>query len=92
METVSNPEMYLLAFLASLCAVFLKTFQQNNVQKKLYLWIPPISLLMTLLEVYTVAVMAKHGISWLVLYIGLGAGIGSCIGIWVHDKIIGEKE
>lgn len=90
MET--NAEMYLLAFLASLSAVFLKTFQQNNVQKKLYYWIPPVSLMMTLLEVYTVAVMAKHGISWLVLYIGLGAGIGSCIGIWVHDKLIGDTK
>lgn len=90
MET--NAELYLLAFLASLCSVFLKTFQQNNVQKKLYYWIPPVSLMMTLLEVYTVAVMAKHGISWLVLYIGLGAGIGSCIGIWVHDKLIGDNK
>lgn len=90
MET--NAELYLLAFLASLCSVFLKTFQQNNVQKKLYYWIPPVSLMMTLLEVYTVAVMAKHGISWLVLYIGLGAGIGSCIGIWVHDKLIGDSK
>jgi len=88
---MGEADLYLLAFLASLCNVFLKTFQQNNVQKKLYLLIPPISLMMTLLDVYTVSVMAKHGISWLVLYIGLGAGLGSCIGIWVHDKMIGEK-
>jgi len=89
---MDEADLYLLAFLASLCNVFLKTFQQNNVQKKLYLLIPPISLMMTLLDVYTVSVMAKHGISWLVLYIGLGAGVGSCIGIWVHDKMIGETK
>ena len=87
---MESPELYLLAFLASLVSVFLKTFQQNSVTKKMYIWIPPVSLMMVLLETYTVAIMAKHGISWLVLAFGLGGGIGSCIGVWVHAHLTND--
>jgi ABC-type Na+ efflux pump permease subunit len=84
---MNDPEMYLLAFLASMISVFLKTFQTINVQKRMYYLIPPISLMMAVIEVYTVAVQAKHGLSLIVLAFGTGAGAGSCIGIYVHDKM-----
>lgn len=86
----SNPELYLLAFLASMISVFLKTYQTINVQKKMYYFIPPISLMMAVIEVYTVAVQAKHGLSLIVLAFGLGAGCGSVIAVFLHDRLSKE--
>jgi len=82
-----TPEMYLFVFLASLCAVFLKTFQQFSVAKKKYLWITPVSVLMCILEVFIVGMYVKNGLSLIIIIAGIGSGVGSMIGIYAHSKI-----
>jgi ABC-type transport system involved in cytochrome c biogenesis permease subunit len=88
---MTSEEMYLMAFLSSFTYVGLKSFQQLNVAHKKYWMILPISCMMALLEVWSVTVMAKHGISWLVLFIGVGGGLGSILATYLHDKFLMEK-
>jgi hypothetical protein len=80
--------MYLMAFLASFCFVCLKAFQQLSVSGKHYKLIVPVSLMMASLEVWTVTVISKHGFGLLVLCIGLGAGLGAMLGMYIHDRFV----
>lgn len=79
--------MYALAFGASFLFVFLKSFQQLNVVDKQYWFILPTSFFMAACEVYVVATTAKNGWGAIVLFIGLGGGLGSMLSVWIHDKI-----
>lgn len=88
---MNPPLMYLLAFFASACYVGLKSFQQLSVSGKHYKLILPVSLLMAALEVWTITVISKHGWGWLVLFVGMGAGCGSMLGMFIHEKFIKEK-
>jgi NAD/NADP transhydrogenase beta subunit len=85
--------MYILAFFSSLFFVGLKSVQQLNVVHKQYWWILPTSMAMAACEVVVVASMATNGWGWIVLAVGLGAGLGASIATWLHDKLItkGEK-
>jgi len=92
MNILTNPPlMYCLTFLSSFCFTFAKSFQQNNVTHKVYKWIVPTSLFLALMEVYTISVLSKHGIGWLVIVVGLGSGLGSCLSVFIHDKYIVKK-
>lgn len=88
MNLESPPIMYFLVFISSFLFTFAKSFQQNNVTHKVYKLIVPTSLFLALMEVYTISVLSKHGVGWLVLIIGLGSGIGSSLSVFVHDKFI----
>ncbi len=89
---MTDVEMYMLAFLSSFFYIGLKSWQQNNVSAKKYAWILPTSLCMCLLEVYTVSLMAKQGIGFLVFIIGTGGGLGSICATYLHDRIITKGE
>ena len=43
---------------------------------------------MALLEVYTVGVMAKHGVGMLVFFVGFGGGLGSMAATYLHDRML----
>ena len=88
MNLSEPPLMYLLAFFASACYVGLKSFQQLSVSGKHYKLILPVSLMMAALEVWTITVISKHGLGWLVLFVGTGAGCGSMLGMFIHDKFV----
>lgn len=79
---------YMLAFLASFIFIWTKSFQQLNVVHAKYWWILPTSMFMALTEVYVVATVAKLGWGWLVFWIGLGGGLGSCSAVWMHNKVL----
>lgn len=83
--------MYLLAFLSSFFFVGLKSIQQLNVVHKNYAWIVPTSMLMAACEVFVVATVAKNGIGWIALVIGLGSGLGSLGATWLHGKLLERK-
>lgn len=87
----ASPEAYLMVFLASASAVFLKTFQQISVQKKRYLWITPVSIMMCILDVFIIGMYVKNGLSWIIVVAGIASGFGSCIGIYVHDRLTKPK-
>ncbi len=79
--------MYAIAFFASFSFIFLKSWQQLNVVHRKYLWIVPTSMAMAMVEVYVVASIAKFGFGWLVLWVGLGSGLGSLCATWMHSKV-----
>jgi hypothetical protein len=87
----NSPEVFLMVFLASLCAVFLKTFQQISVANKRYWWIVPVSIMMCVLEVFMVGMFVKNGLSTIILVAGIGSGIGSCIAIWVNTHLTDDN-
>ena len=79
---------YLLAFGASFCFVFLKSAQQQNVTHKKYWWILPTSLLMATCEVAVISMVAKNGWGWLILAVGIGAGLGAMLATYLHSKFL----
>lgn len=79
---------YFLAFCASYIFIFLKAFQQLSVVHKNYAWVLPTSMCMATCEVYVIATTAKNGWGWLVLFVGLGSGLGAMSSMWVHGRFI----
>lgn len=78
---------YYVAFFSSFLFVFLKAFQQLNVVHKQYLWVLPTSMLMAACEVYIIATAARTGFGWLILFIGVGSGLGALASMYVHTKL-----
>mgnify|MGYP003461028496 CR=1 FL=1 len=90
---MSNPPwMYLLVFISSFSYIFLKSFQQGNVTHRQYKWILPTSMCMAILEVFMVSTLAKHGIGWLVIVVGLGGGLGSISATYLHFKYLVKEK
>lgn len=81
---------YSLAFVASFVFIFLKAFQQLNVVHKQYLWVLPTSMLMAVCEVYVIATTAQTGWGWLVLWVGLGSGLGAIASMYTHGRLTGK--
>lgn len=82
----------LLVFLATYVFIFLKAFQQRNVQHNDFLLVPGTSMLMAVVEYYVIAVVAMKGYGWeLVLCGGLGAGLGAMSAMWVHNRHLDRK-
>ena len=79
---------YLAAFVNSFIFIFLKAFQQLNVTKGHYMWVVPTSMMMALVEVWLVVKMAHLGWGWIVIPIGLGAGLGAVASMFVHNKLV----
>lgn len=85
---------YILSFLISAGYVAAKSVQQQNVSHKLYWLIPPFSVIMALFEIFVVHTISKNGTEDLValaLSLGLGGGFGSCVAVYLHDKLIMNK-
>ena len=82
---------YLAAFLASLSYIALKALQQRQVMAAEYLKMPLVSMAMAGCEVF-IMVNIVHtadslgGLVTLAVSIGLGAGIGSMFGTWLHAR------
>ena len=76
--------------------VFFKAFQQKNVAFDHYLWVMPISYVMSFTEVLVTSLIAvtavQRGISWDLLWfalaIGTGGGSGAMLAMWTHNKYI----
>lgn len=81
---------YLAAFLASFLLIFLKATQQRHVQFAEYRKMPPVSMGMAFCEVFIVANVARsgetHELIFLALCIGVGAGLGSMLGTYLHER------
>lgn len=81
-----------LAGCASYLFIFLKSWQQRNVAFDKYLPVIPTSLLMAATEVYVISAIVVAGYSLaLVLSIGLGAGLGSSSGMYLHRRVFGRQ-
>ncbi len=74
-------------FAASFLYVGLKAFQQLNVVHDERLLVVPISLLMATCEVFIVSQIVVNGFGWIVLWIGLGAGLGALFSMSLHKRM-----
>jgi len=82
---------YFFAFLASLVYIALKALQQRQVMAAEYLRMPIVSMGLAACEVFIMVNVVKTadsvpGLILLAACIGLGAGIGSMLGTWVHAR------
>lgn len=84
--------MYLIVFIASTVSVFVKTIQSSNIIHKKLLLIPPVSIMMQLLDAFMVGIYVKSGISWLVIVSGVASGLGSVLAVVMYSKFVGTKE
>jgi hypothetical protein len=80
--------LHVLLFANSFGYIFLKAMQQLNVAYGNYVWIVPTSFGMAACEVYAVVTVAHAGSWWLVLPIGLGAGLGSMTAMYLHGRFL----
>lgn len=82
---------YLLAFGASFVYIALKALQQRQVMAAEYLKMPAVSMAMAACEVFIMVNVIRTadsvgGLVFLVLAIGIGAGLGSMAGTWWHAR------
>ena len=75
------------AFLASFAFIALKAFQQLNVSHDQYWWVVPTSMLMAICEVWVIYNVAHSGWGWIVVWIGLGSGLGAVLAMWLHKRL-----
>lgn len=71
--------------------VFLRAFQQKNVQHSMYAWMIPVSYGMGLCDVYIISTVARDGhILWVTaLFMGTGGALGSVGATFLHNKMNG---
>ena len=80
-------------FAANFGFIFLKAFQQQNVIRGKYLWVPPTSMVMAMGEVYIVAYVAVTGFSFpAVVAIGAGGSLGCLASMAVHRRLNKVKD
>ncbi len=84
---MSELSIMLAAFGASFLFTALKAFQQLNVVRENFKLIIPTSVAMAGCQVFVIANIAQQGWGWIVLPIGVGAGIGAVMAMFFHPKI-----
>ena len=82
---------YLAIFAVSFTFIFLKAWQQLNVVHHQLLWVMPTSFALAACEVYLVFHMARAGVDWIVLPLGLGAGLGCLLSMMLHRRMMRRK-
>jgi uncharacterized membrane protein YfcA len=75
------------AFCASCLFVFLKSWQQQNVVFRNYLWIMPTSMAMAFCEGYVILKIAESFTVPLLVTIGLGSGSGCMAATYLHHRM-----
>lgn len=84
----SGMTLFLATFAASFLYIFLKAWQQLNVVHHQLWWIMPTSFAMAACEVFIVFQSAHRGWGWIVIPIGLGAGLGCLSSMVLHKRMI----
>ena len=77
-------------FFASMFYIVSKSFQQLNVVHKKYLWVIPTSLVLAHTEsrIWIYVTENPGDVNVISTLIGLGAGIGCCIAMWLHKRYL----
>lgn len=79
-------------FLTSALYIGLKSFQQLNVVHRQYRWIVPLSIMMAACEAIIVVAQTEQGVYLpTIMAVGLGGGVGSCIGTWLHTRYLEKR-
>lgn len=77
---------FLVAFIAAYFTILLKVFQQKNVVGNHYKAVFITSNLLALSETAIVLLVVSEG-WWLGISTGIGAGLGACTGMFLHNKM-----
>lgn len=82
--------LYLLLFVTSMVYIAMRAFQQLNVQHDRYLWVPPVTALMAVCEVFTVTSIVKASSLFAAIPLTAGGVLGCWFSMWLH-KYLREK-
>lgn len=83
--------LYLTLFVTSLTFIALRAFQQLNVQHDRYMWVPPTTACMAVVEVLTVTSIIKSGSLYAAIPMALGGVLGCWFSMWLHRRMRKEK-
>lgn len=86
---MSDLTVYAGVFWASFVYVGLRAFQQKNVTGDKYGWVLPTSMGMAVVDVFLISTLAKHGVSLVVVPLGIGAGLGCIAAMALHNYLHG---
>ena len=78
-------------FGAGFLMIFLRAFQQKNVQLDKTLWVLPTSICMAASEALIIVRMAEGWSVVRVLTYGISAGTGCLAAMFIHSRLRGEK-
>lgn len=81
----------LAAFAAAFVGVSLKAFQQLNVVRGRFWWVPPVSYGLACAEVFIISQVATSGenMAGLIAAIGTGGWMGCFVSMWIDRRIRG---
>ena len=71
-------------FISSMCFIALRAFQQLNVQHDRYLWVPPVTAMMAVCEVLSIAAVVKVASLTAAIPMALGGVLGCWFSMWLH--------
>ena len=78
---------YFAAGAAMYVFVLLKSLQQLHVVHAQVKWVMPTSLAMACAEVFVLLTVVDKGFGWVVLFVGVGGGLGALTGIHLHKRL-----
>lgn len=81
---------YFLIFVANFVFVLLKVVQQRNVVGDHYIWVTPISFMMSAAQVVIIIYVAQAQDWWSIIPMGLGGALGGLLGMLFHKRFIGN--
>lgn len=79
---------YFITFISSFAFIALRAFQQLNVVHNNKLLVMPTSLAMAACEAVVIVNVAKTGFGVIVLFTGVGAGLGALTAMEIHRRFI----
>ncbi len=82
---------YVLIFIANFVFVLLKAVQQRNIVGDYYLWVPPVSFLMSAAQVAIILYIVQSD-WWAIIPMGLGGATGGMLGMYIHRRFIGNEK
>ena len=83
--------MYITLFFTSLTFIALRAFQQLNVQHDRYLWVPPTTACMAVVEVLTITTVVKSGTLYAAVPMALGGVLGCWFSMYLHRRMRERK-
>ena len=83
--------MYITLFFTSLTFIALRAFQQLNVQHDRYLWVPPTTACMAVVEVLTITNVVRSGSLWAAVPMAIGGVLGCWLSMWLHRRMRSKR-
>jgi uncharacterized membrane protein YfhO len=82
---------YVLLFITSLIFIGLRAFQQLNVQHDRYLWVPPTTACMAVVEITQLLTVVKQGTLLAAIPVAIGGVLGCWLSMYYHAKLRSKR-